>query len=400
MKRNILFLLMLAGCGWFVLGIPMRGQLEFSLIENRSLQKWPEFSLNAFAQGTYQEAIDSFLNDQLMYSEQIKAVVKKVQRLPADCLIQFNESQNAEEPNSEPDVERPKETFEYIAMGKGIYRYGDSGYLIYRPCETIDFTSYQRFADTMNPLIDQLNDIDFYAYFITTSSAIDFNDETPADRYFPFVSQHLNVKQIERFAVNDFDDYRKYFYKSDHHWNHVGSYMGYRNLLAMLKPEETPMNPLGEICFDELDFQGSSARLTAYFDTHETFCAYQMPEDSNITVMINGLAGSYGQEQEYFNHEYDAEKGASHYGSFYGGDNGEVLFINPENEGNLLVLGNSFDNAVVKLLSHHYHEVRVIDWRYYEAETGQPFDLTETGRMMEADQVLFIGDNWFFKIDE
>lgn len=77
MKRNILFLLMLAGCGWFVLGIPMRGQLEFSLIENRSLQKWPEFSLNAFAQGTYQEAIDSFLNDQLMYSEQIKAVVKK-----------------------------------------------------------------------------------------------------------------------------------------------------------------------------------------------------------------------------------------------------------------------------------------------------------------------------------
>ena len=168
----------------------------------------------------------------------------------------------------------------------------------------------------------------------------------------------------------------------------------------MLKPEETPMNPLDEICFDELDFQGSSARLTAYFDTHETFCAYQMPEDSNITVMINGLEGSYGQEQEYFNHEYDAEKGASHYGSFYGGDNGEVLFINPEKEGNLLVLGNSFDNAVVKLLSHHYHEVRVIDWRYYEAETGQPFDLTETVRMMEADQVLFIGDNWFFKIDE
>ena len=85
MKRNILFLLMLAGCGWFVLGIPMRGQLEFSLIENRSLQKWPEFSLDAFAQGTYQEAIDSFLNDQLMYSEQIKACLLYTSPSPRDA---------------------------------------------------------------------------------------------------------------------------------------------------------------------------------------------------------------------------------------------------------------------------------------------------------------------------
>lgn len=399
MKRNLFFILMLTGCLWFAGGIAVRGQLDSSTIENRQLQKWPEFTVNKFLDGSFQKNVDNFLNDQLMYSEELKAIVKKLERMPSDSIIHLIE-QNKEEPeNSDVDVDTMIEHYEYIALGKGIYRYGESGYLMYRPGETIDFSSYQRFADAMNPLIEQLDEVMFYAYFITTSSAIDFNAETPENRYFPYVCEHLNIKNIQCFEVDGFNDYQKYFYRSDHHWNHVGSYMGYRDVLSMLKPDESPVVPLDEVCFDDLDFQGSSARLTAYFDTHETFCVYQMPVSNDIITLINGIEEKYGHEEEYFSHLYQTEIGASHYGIFYGGDNGEVVFINPEKEGNLLVLGNSFDNAIVKLLSQHYHEVRVIDWRYFEAELGYPFDLADYVQTNHVQQVLFIGDNWFYKID-
>lgn len=400
MKRNLFFICMLIGCCWFSVGILIRGQRDRSVIENRQLQKWPEFSVNGFLDGSFQSDINEFLNDQLMYSEELKAAVKKLQRIPSESLIHLLEQPIDKPKSTDSDIHTPTQNYEYIALGRGIYRYGESGYLIYRPGESIDFTSYQRFADTMNPIIDQFGEVSFYAYFITTSSAIDFNADKPVDRYFPYVSEHLHIKNMRRFVVNDFNDYQKYFYRSDHHWNHVGSYRGYRDLLGMLKPDEIPVTPLDEVCFDELDFQGSSARLAAYYDTHETFCVYQMPEVDGITTLINGNEAIYGHERDYFNHEYETEAGTSHYGNFYGGDNGEVVFMNPEKEGSLLVLGNSFDNAVINQLSRHFHEIRVIDWRYFEAELGYPFNLSEYIQINKIDQVLFIGDNWFYKIDE
>lgn len=401
MKRNLFFILMLVGCCWFAAGIILRGQLEYSIIENRPLQKWPDFSISNFLNGSFQHNVDEFLNDQLMYSEELKAAVKKLQRIPSERLISMIEPPKNLPESTASDIENTIQHFEYIALGGGIYRYGESGYLMYRPGETIDFTSYQRFADTMNPIIDKFNEVNFYAYFITTSSAIDFNADKPVDRYFPYVSEHLHIKNMQRFAVNDFSDYQKYFYHSDHHWNHVGSYKGYRDLLEMLKPDEIPVTPVREVCFDELDFQGSSARVAAYFDTHDSFCVYQMPASTDdISTYINGIEGIYGQADDYFNQEYETEVGTSHYGNFYGGDNGEVIFINPAKEGSLLVLGNSFDNAVIQLLSRHFHEVRVIDWRYFETELGYPFNLSEYIQLNKSDQVLFIGDNWFYKVDE
>lgn len=399
MKRNLFFIVMLVGCCWFAVGIIIRGQLESSVIENRQLQKWPEFSVNNFLDGSFQSGVNDFLNDQLMYSEELKSIVKKLQRIPSDNLISMIEQPINESKSTASDINNTTKSFEYIALGGGIYRYGDSGYLMYRPGVSIDFTSYQRFADTMNPNIDQFDEVAFYAYFITTSSVIDFNADKPVDRYYPYVSEHLHINNIQRFAVNDFNDYQKYFYRSDHHWNHVGSYMGYRDLLDMLKPNEIPVTPVDEICFNDLDFQGSSARVAAYYDTHETFCVYQMPEVDGITTLINGNEAAYGHERDYFNHVYETEVGTSHYGNFYGGDNGEVVFINAEKEGSLLILGNSFDNAVIKQLSRHFHEIRVIDWRYFEAELGYPFNLSEYIQINKINQVLFIGDNWFYKID-
>lgn len=66
-----------------------------------------------------------------------------------------------------------------------------------------------------------------------------------------------------------------------------------------------------------------------------------------MTVTRNGEpAGDYGRQ--------DAVPGelALSYGAFYGGDDGEIIFDTGRTDrGNLLVIGESYDNAILKLLA-------------------------------------------------
>lgn len=287
---------------------------------------------------------------------------------------------------------------EYIPLGGGIYMYGDSGYLLYRPVEKIDFTNYERFIDKYNSIIEVTHDVDFFAYYIPTSGAVDFTRLPIHDNYYDYIHRHLKVKQFERLDMNNFADYRNYFYKTDHHWNYMGSYQGYMDILKMLKPDAKVMEPVNLNCFDNLQSLGSNARLSGTSLT-ENFCAYEFEMDPLITVTINGEEGSYGNETAYKYHEYKTDLGVSHYGLYYGGDDGNLVFNNANKEGRLLVLGTSFDNAVVKLLAHEFNQVHVVDVRYYEEDMGIPFDLTAYVNENNINQVLLIGDNWFYKLN-
>ena len=67
------------------------------------------------------------------------------------------------------------------------------------------------------------NKIPFYAFRIRTDVDILVNKEL--DELF---NNKLSIKYDSFSKINNYDDYKEYFYKSDHHWNHKGSYEGYK----------------------------------------------------------------------------------------------------------------------------------------------------------------------------
>lgn len=286
---------------------------------------------------------------------------------------------------------------EYEALGGGIYMYGNSGYLLYRPVESIDFTNYERFTDKFNSMIEVMSDVDFFAYYIPTSGAVDFSRLPIHDDYYTFIQSHLHVKEMKRLDMNSFSDYKNYFYKTDHHWSYQGSYQGYVDILGMLKPEAEVIKPLDLNCFANLQSLGSNARQSGSNMT-ENFCAYEFERNPNITVRINDIESTYGNEEAYRLKMYDEALGVSHYGIYYGGDDGKLVFTNPDQEGNLLVIGTSFDNAIVKLLAESFNQVHVIDMRYYEDDMQMPLDLEAYMKENSINQCLLVGDNWFYKL--
>ena len=81
----------------------------------------------------------------------------------------------------------------------------------------------------------------------------------------------------------------------------------------------------------------------------------------------------------------------------YGDDVGELIFDTGRRERpNILVMGESYDNAVLKLLAGHYNQLHSIDLRHYETQKGYAFNMSEYIRKNDISTVLFLGNIGLF----
>ena len=88
-----------------------------------------------------------------------------------------------------------------------------------------------------------------------------------------------------KYEIPDFAAFSEYFYRTDHHWNYLGSYRAYRELLPLLGCTDTPLEPTATETLGE--FSGSKAAGTGLDIFSEPFTVYRFayPE---MTVTRNG----------------------------------------------------------------------------------------------------------------
>ena len=160
-------------------------------------------------------------------------------------------------------------------------------------------------------------------------------------------------------------------------------------MLTLLQVEEAPLVPTEERCVDDhyAGTKAATARLPQFRETVEVY-TFDYPE----------LGVSYGDERSFLLGSGERFS----YGLFYGEDEAELVF-NTGREGreNLLVIGDSFDNAILKLLASHFHRTFSLDLRYYrDQNTGEAPDLSAYIRDNRIDRVLVIGSNFLYSNPE
>ena len=112
---------------------------------------------------------------------------------------------------------------------------------------------------------------------------------------------------------------------------------------------------------------------------------YDFP-DMTITIPA-GQIPDYGMQALFAAGELENVS----YGSVFGVDCGELVFDTGKPGKNLLVMGDSYDNAIVKPLAASFAKTYCVDLRSYEGEIGRPFDMESYLRDKEIDAVLFVG---------
>ncbi|MBR6825095.1 MAG: hypothetical protein IKM59_00970 [Oscillospiraceae bacterium] len=381
-------------CGFLtVLALLLLGSLlktyllpkEVNFYENRKANQPPNLSLSGFLDASFQNSLEKSLEDQVLGAQTMEKAYNNVE---SDLSFSVLERIYATHPDR---------YFRYNQI-----RVFNSDYLLYepRPLTEASKAAFDRSLRSIASLAQTHRDLDFHVYYIEKDTDRNFETGSSCGNY-----EYLEEKSagapysLSRFSVESFEDFSQYFYKTDHHWNHVGSYRAYLQLCEELglsspleKGEPFPVAP-------HLD--GSklalAIRTEAWSEPMEAYFFDFPPMD----IRINGeLQKDYGHQNENADAVY-AVGATMTYSHYYGNDVGEVILTSERTEGdNLLILGESYDNAILKLLSTHFQKTCSVDLRYYEHYMGKPFDFSSYVREHEIDRVLFIGNIDFFLMDE
>lgn len=153
------------------------------------------------------------------------------------------------------------------------------------------------------------------------------------------------------------------YYDTDHHWTAEGAYAGYQALMTAFNREYKPAEMFTkEIC---ARFQGSN---------YSRSCLWLTPaEDFEIWFGSENLTVTNGENEDIHNgviYRERLEEGDK-YTAFLDGNHSIVRICNPEKEGKILVIRDSYANSLGCFLAESYGEVVLVDLRYYKTPISQ-----------------------------
>ena len=406
---------------------------EINEYENRYAEKLHMPTASTVLNGEFQGNVEAALADQVFYAEDIKEgynrFFSKYNKAVLDSVNEANKAQKdllAEAPadpvpaivvkppietaeavlemplesEKEPEPEeieiptiRDPDAF-YYTLPSGRLILEDHLMYAVRYLEGDQSKLDKRIAN-INYLAEKYPDIDIRVFYVEKETDIDFVSGERSG-VFEYLSDNIDLPEENKnhFHIVCFEDFDRMFYRTDHHFNHRGAYECYKQLLGWLLQEETPLEPTGE--YEIGYYSGSKATgpdAEVYKDVNTCY-TFDYPE--MITYENGKKVGYYGAQEYYINKV--KEKGALldkvTYGQLFGQDSGEIKFETPSKEtGSILVFGESFDNAVLRLLASHFNRLYSIDLRNYKAQVGKSFNLDSyLKEHPDIDRILLIGN--------
>ncbi len=350
--------------------------------ENRFAQRIDAPTLTTLWQGEYQSRLETALTDQFPKSEMVK---KDYNRLTKKLLKAVLGPTLASSQNR------------YVAFDS-LHVFGGE-FLVYHPTDlSLRAEKLAARADYLNRAMAQNPQVEFFVYYVEKDNDVNFETGENAED-FAYLSGLLQLDEshIAKFETVDFNQYQKYFFRTDHHWNHLGAYKAYTEIMTLLGNRNI-LSPAEEVKI-AANFAGSKSRQVGATDVfYEDFFAYRYDYPALTVTICGESAPCYGNENAF-------QKGTAlvplSYASYYGEDRGEVILsTDAENKGNLLLLGESYDNALLNLLASSHSNTYSVDLRHYEREMGYPFNLSAYVQEHEITQVLFIGSNGYFTMED
>lgn len=321
----VLFCAFLAGFGLLHILLPDR---NFSPVENRTLSSMPDFSWSALVDGSYTSRLEKYLEDQFPLRDGWMGL---------------------------------KNRYEYL-LGKrefhGVYLCGD------RLIHKIEDASRAEQNIAYLQKLTELTDIPVYLGLIPTAAEV-YRDQLPAGaENFDQAAYLKKVRESVPDAV--WVDMEKWmdgasgvslFYRTDHHWTSAGAWHGYA---ALMEAMGEPFEPLGTPETVSENFYGTLYSSSGVHwlapDTIERYVAGE-----SVTVENFEKGETHGLYVDSFLGEKDK------YASFLGGNTPLYIIRNPEaaSEEKLLVVRDSYSDAMAPFLSQYFAEIHLVDLRYY-----------------------------------
>lgn len=339
---------------------------EFSEMENRNLAQKPEFSFKNLTEGKFTGDIESYISDQMFLKDALVS-------LKTDCdRAALKTSMN------------------------GVY-FSDDGYLIQQ---------YTQDMEQINENIGYINDwaekTDCPIDFILVPDAVSvLSDKLPASAVnddqmgsmaaiakslSPKITLYNPFQELKQLS----DSGTQAYYKTDHHWTSEGAKAVY----------DWYMRSSGQASAD-IDygietvsgFYGTLySKAPSAFVKPDEIHIYDNPDGEYTVERINEGTVSDSLYDRTFLDKKDK------YSAFMGGNFAQVkISSNAAGDEKVLILKDSYANAIVPFLADSYSEITMIDLRYYHFAENTVSELIDK---YDIDRVILIYNMDFINSDQ
>lgn len=296
---------------------------SFSQNENRVLEELPKFSFFSLKSGDFTKKFEAYCKDQFIFKDTLVGARSKL-----DYALGKREFNNV-----------------YIGSDKNYYEK-----YIYDEKKVDKFIKYVNDIDVKDKYIAICPDKgEVYSERLPKGAA--FSDERVVlDRY----KNEIGATYIDlyKLMMDHKDEY--IFYKSDHHWRE-GAYLAYKELTKTMGLEE--IKDIEKVTCD--NFRGSLDSKSSYYNSAVDEILFYLPKNyDEIKVK--------GDDKEINVLDKDEFKNKDKYKALFSGNYGLVeIEGNPSSDKTLLIVKDSFANAVASLLTNEYKTIYMVDKRFF-----------------------------------
>lgn len=343
----VVFCLMLFGCAAATFILPAK---EFSVAENRELQKKPKFTGKKWKKGTYQKQYESYLNDQFFLRDGWVRLAVGMQALLGQKDI------------------------------NGVYL-GKDGYLLEKPVKA-DFDEEQT-EDNVGYLSHFLNEAaDIYGKEhvscmmipskaqVLTNYLPNFAKVPNQDKTLDSLKSRLSHPKMLLDMSSELQKHQQeyIYYRTDHHWTTLGAcyaYAAWAKATGQAVPHE-PEYYQREIAFT--DFYGTTYNKVPVNVPADQVELFHSPGDADIQVVMD--EGETTADSMYF--KKAASEGFNRYNVFFSKNTFQIEVNTKARTGkSLLLIKDSFANCFAPFLTEAYERILMVDYRYGKAPIGR-----------------------------
>ena len=319
------FCLFLGGFLVLHLALPDRDKSE---TENRTLTQFPEFSWAALKDGSYTEDIEAYFADQFPLRDGWTGLKARAEQLIGKS--EFN----------------------------SVYLAGDT---LISKVETPDAALVNNNLSYIEKLKDK-TEADVTLGLIPSAAEI-WRDKLPAGAASWDQTDLLEKSDVDFHTVLAQHAEESIFYRTDHHWTTLGAFYGANTLLEHLgrKPlNESDFTP--EIASD--DFNGTLYSQSGVHWLAPDTLEYWVNEDG---LAVTSWRSGKAEAAELYDRSYLTVK--DKYSSFLGGNQPLCVIKNEMlsgvEAGKILLVRDSYADAIAPFLAQRFAEVHLVDLRYY-----------------------------------
>lgn len=238
-------------------------------------------------------------------------------------------------------------------------------------------------------------DIDMYLYFPTRYELTKLKDNN-LNSYVDIFKDKLSSKiKVANMDITSLEQYKNYFYKTDHHWNMNGALAGYYDIMDILG--KVPVDNLEVVNKRERKFYGSMAKSVLNNKTYD----YILDVDKKLDydVLVNGKQASevfkprqIRLDRDYLYYDY--------YVQYFNGQYGEICYdYHKDNEENLLIVSDSYAWQIDYLIASSFNKTYVVNLRY-DKWKKEDLNLEEYMKKRNIKKVLFLYEGGSMMFDQ